>query len=302
MTTANEIDYFGFLNERLCFEFDGGSVDTRDDFVKARKWINAQTNRDGYLYPSISYSAKKDIRSDKWKRIPKTNRPARFFHIPPSHILKLKNPDDQRTNRYGLAGFVVQSLAFLYGTKLQFSNWFIEGRVPTKTQTINLSLSATHVVTFFSRAVPSWSAYSANNKKRMINLLFVHSIAGAVEWDWQRFQLEYMVTDACYGIASETHGCQAKKHEERLNALSDTFGLAKEPSLFKLIVRLRNDLFHETLWDGGRIFTSPTTDSFYAPLHLRRFNHRLITAMLCGQGRYTKTRWTSIGTYAYFID
>jgi hypothetical protein len=301
MTGTNQTDRFGFLHKRISFSFDGGSVATSEDFIAARKWVNSQTNRDGYLYPSISYTVKKDMRSGKWSRIPKTNRPARFFRMPPSHNITLTDPKDQSSNRYGLAGFVVQSLAFLYGTKLQFWDWFIEGRVPTKTQTINVALAPSDVHTFFQRAVPRWLGFDDTNKKRMINLLFVHSTAGAVEWDWQRFQLEYMVTDACYAIANQLFKCRAK-HEERLNALSDTFGVPRDATLFKLFIRLRNNLFHETLWDGGQIFTSPSTESFYAPLHLRRFNHRVITAMLCGQGRYTRTKWTSIGTYAYFLD
>lgn len=301
MTITNHIDRFGFLNDKISFIFDGGSVDTVNDFVKVRKWINSQTNLDGYLYPSISYKANKDIQSGKWKRIPKTNRPAKYFHIPPSHCLMLTNPSDVRTNRYGLGSFIVQSLAFLYGTKLQFWDWFIEGRIPTKTQTINIALFAPDVQIFFDKAVPTWSKYNDKDKNRMINLLFVHSTAGAVEWDWQRFQLEYMVTDACYAIARDNKKCKIVKHEERFSALCDAYGLVKDKLLFQTFVRLRNDLFHETLWDGGRVFTSPRNESFFAPLHLRRFNHRLITAMLCGEGRYTKTKWTSVGTYAFFI-
>jgi hypothetical protein len=302
MTIKNQIDSFGYLSERLDFSFDGGSVRTRDDFVKARNWINSQTNKDGYLYPSTSYTVTKDINSKKWKRIPRTSRPAKLFHMPPSHNIALINSSVQKSDRYGLAGFVVQSLAFLYGTKLQFWDWFIEGRVPTKTQTINLALFPSDVEMFFERAVPTWQSLSDLNKKRMVNLLFVHCIAGAVEWDWQGLQLEYMVTDACYRIAHNMGKCKAGRHEDRLTALCDSFELAKDDHWFDFIIRLRNDLFHETLWDGGRPFTSQSSESFYAPLHLRRFNHRLVTAILCGPGRYTKTRWTSIGTYAFFIN
>jgi hypothetical protein len=301
MTTDNEIDSFGFLFEQLNFSFDGGSVKTREDFVKARKWVNSQTNKDGYLYPSTSYTAAKNINSNKWRRVPKTSRPAKFFHMPPSHHIALVNSTDQKADRYGLEGFVVEGLAFLFGTKLQFWDWFIEGRVPTKTQTINLSLLPSDVERFFGRAVPAWHGLSELNKKRMVNLLFVHSVAGAVEWDWQRFQLEYIVTDACYRIAHDLGKCKARRHEDRLFALCDSFGLAKDDKWFEYIIRLRNDLFHEALWAGGRPFSYQGSEAFFAPLHLRRFNHRLITALLCGVGRYTKTRWTSIGTYAFFV-
>jgi len=218
MTTEHQSDSFGFLFEKLNVSFDGGSVTTREDFVKARKWVNSQVNKDGYLYPSTSYAVTKDIKSEKWKRVPKTTRPAKFFHMPPSHEISMLNPTDQKSDRYGLAGFVVQSLAFLYGTKLQFWDWFIEGRVPVKTQTINIALTASDVEMFFGRAVPTWKDYSHINKKRMVNLLFVHSVAGAVEWDWQRFQLEYMVTDACYRIALDVKKCSAPRHEDRLQS------------------------------------------------------------------------------------
>lgn len=295
-------DSFGFLFEKLQFSFEGGSVSTREDFVKARKWINSQTNKDGYLYPSTSYTVTKNIKSNKWRRIPKTSRPAKFFHIPPSHYITLTSPQSERDNRYGLSGFVVESLAFLFGTKLQFWDWFIEGRIPTKTQTINIALSPSDVEAFFQHAVPTWQAFDSDNKKRMSNLLFVHSVAGAVEWDWQRFMLEYMVTDACYRIAESTNRCRERKHLHRLNALCDTFGLKKDEDWFELFGRLRNDLFHETLWDGGRIFGAQGSGSFYAPLHLRRFNHRLVTAILCGPGQYTKSGWTSLRTYGFSVN
>jgi len=302
MTTQNQTDSFGYLSERLNFSFEGGLIRTREDFVKVRKWANSQTNSDGYLYPSISYTATKDIKSNKWKRIPKTNRPAKFFHMPPSHYIDLLNPSDQKTNRYGLSGFAVQSLAFLYGTKLQFWDWFIEGRIPTKDRTINIAIIPYDVEMFFQRAVPTWQSLNELNKKRMVNLLFVHSMAGAVEWDWQRLQLEYMVTDACYIIAHDIGKCKTRRHADRLQALCDSFGLARDDHWFGLIVRLRNELFHETLWGGGRPFSYQGSESFFAPLHLRRFNHRLVTALLCGPGRYTRMKWTSIGTYGFSVD
>jgi len=302
MMSENQVDSFGYLSEKLDFLFDGGSVTTKGDSVEVRKWINSQTNRDGYLYPSTSYTIKRDIRSKQWRRIPKTNRPAKYFHMPPSHNIFLNDQSDQILCRYGLAGFVVHSLAFLFGTKLQFWDWFIEGRIPTRRQTINIALVPSDVQTFFGRAVPVWQGYSDLNKKRMVNLLFVHSIAGALEWDWQQLQTEYMVTDACYSVANDIGKCKASGHKARLIALSDAFGLAKNEKWFKLIVDLRNHLFHETLWDGGSPFSPRSPDSLFAPLHLRRFNHRLITALLYGPCKYTKTSWTSIGTYAFSIN
>jgi hypothetical protein len=296
------MDSFGYLSERIDFSFPGGSIKTSSDFAKVRKWVNAQTNKDGYLYPSTEYKVTKDITSNKWKRIPKTSRPAKFFHIPASHDIILSKPGDQKSDRYGLAGFVVQSLAILYGTKLQFWDWFIEGRVPTKTRTINIAIFPDDVEKFFESAALTWQGYTELNKRRMVNLMFVHSVAGSLQWDWQRFLLEYMVTDACYRIANSLRKCSSPRHQSRFEALCDSFGLTKETQWFEIFVRLRNGLFHETLWDGGRIFTARSSISFWAPEHLRRFNHRLITVLLCGRGRYTQSKWFSIGTYGFRLD
>ena len=302
MQVGEHIDSFGCLLESVEFSFDGGSVWPREDFDKAQEWVKANTNEDGYLYPLITHRVRKTAKGDKRRRIPRTRRPARLFRIPPSHHIGLQSSTDQKTDRYGLEGFVVQGLAFLFGTKLQFWDWWVEGRIPTLTDTINICFHPSAVEKFFGRAVPSWMRLDDLNKKRLVNLLFVHSVAGAVEWDWQRHQLEYMVTDACYSIAEDLGKCKAKRHRDRLDVLCDSFGLARDEHWFGVFVQLRNGLFHEALWDGGQPFAGVSSESFFAPLHLRRFNHRLITALLCGPGEYTRTPWTFIDTYLFNID
>ena len=70
-------------------------------------------------------------------------------------------------------------------------------------------------------------------------------------------------------------------------------------SLPKKICDLRNELFHETLWDGSQPCTAVNTDAFMCAYHLRRFNQRLIPALLGYNNEYVKTEWWSLSSFLF---
>ena len=65
-----------------------------------------------------------------------------------------------------------------------------------------------------------------------------------------------------------------------LNVVCEKFEIMKDSAWFRDFTRLRNDLFHEALWDGSTPTQTNTRDAYLAPVMLRRFNQRLIPAIL----------------------
>ncbi|MBM2842137.1 MAG: hypothetical protein HW412_2665, partial [Bacteroidetes bacterium] len=238
----------------------------------------------GYFYPS--------------------NEPFQLSHVFPSHKLVLANNLDQGSNRDGIAGFIVQSLAFLFGTKLQFWDWHLEGRIPVRIDNIDFSQLPKSLNIFFHKAIHTWNQYDPTEKRRILSILFVHSVAGAIEWDWQQFMLEYMVTDACYKMIAENKKDRKTKNrlKKPFEVLCDRFGLIEDSARFRHFKALRDKLFHETLWHGGHVFTYRSSESTYAPIFLRRFNNRVITGILCGKCSYVGSRWTSLSPASFSLD
>jgi hypothetical protein len=295
-------DQFGYLGTELQLAFEGGSISTLNDLPKIKTDMDELAHIDGFIYPPRTYQVTMSVRSKKFRRVSRTTRPADLFQLPSSHTIELALYDDQQIARFQMGGFLLQSLGFLFGTKLQFQGWSVEGRIPINKRLVDFHVVPKQIQSFFERTIPTWQSMPPSAQKGMTSVLYVHNIAGALEWDWQSFLMEYMVFDGCYRVARELHKISAKSHGDQLAAFSSMFGLVPDADRFRQLVDLRNLLFHETLWDGGQIFTAQSSESFYAPIHLRKFNHRAIVALLFGPCPYSASGWTSLGTTAFQLQ
>ena len=109
-----------------------------------------------------------------------------------------------------------------------------------------------------------------------------------------------MVLDGCYRIsAALNHVGQRVRHEERIQFLCSRYQLNKEVKNIKAIVKLRNDLFHETLWDGSQPCGGGSSSAWYQVSNLRRFNHRLIAAMVGYDAPYIRTTWSARDVFEF---
>jgi len=195
-------DYFTFLNLKLSPSFCHGTIEPVAEFNNVRDALHSK-DYEGYIFPPNYHKARIDPVTGEEAASSRTSRPAEVFKIPASHCLTLYDCDsDHQSGRLGLAGFVIQSIAFLFGAKLQFYDWWMVGRVPVSTSTVNIHITKHNTETFIRKAIDTWNQFDVVDRKRITNLLYVYSEAGTREWDWERFQLEYMVTDACYKIAN----------------------------------------------------------------------------------------------------
>jgi hypothetical protein len=294
-------DRFGFLPCDWTFKFDGGEISPIREITKIRKRVEKLTNPDGFLYAPRSYRVTLDPTNQKKSRkVPGSERPALLHPVPPSHQLKLSAPGNQEELRKGAGSFLMHLLAYLFGVRLQFHDWWFDSRVPIKLfQTHNTHVRQETLENFLSHAYKTWRNWGPIAQRLTTNLLFMHSRTPSYEWDWERFAMEYMVLDGCWRLAELINGIKAKYHSERIEALCRKFGIAYEENRVKRLVTLRNELFHETLWDSSQPCTAVAMDTFMKTHDLRQFNQRLIPALLGYNNRYVHTIWWSRGAFPF---
>ena len=219
--------------------------------------------------------------------------------LPVTHQIIIEQPVSDQEIRISDAAFVVHLLSFIFGTRLQFKDWWFDSRVPTR-PTLNIYIRHSTVEDFISIAYQTWETWEEQKRKWFNNILVMFSKAPSYEWDWERFTIEYMVFDGLFKLAEMLFGCTAKSHKKRFEALCNIFGIPFNEELIERIYTLRNDLFHQTLWNNGQPGTvNANSNAFYQPYHLRRFNSRLIPAILGYQTPYIKTGWWYMETIAF---
>lgn len=282
---------FGFVRSDVSITFDGGSVTPLPDYTQAKVRIDQYTHRDGFIYPPQSW-----LGDEQGTCRSNTERPAHLFKLPASHSLVLHdhpaNADEHRSRE----SFILHLLGYLYGSIFQFEDWWFDARVPVQS-THNVSFQRQTAEHFVSLAFQAWRTWEASTQQRFTNILFMLNRAPSYEWDWERFVIDYMVLDGCYKMAEDL-GLIAQAylpHRERMQGLCRAFLIQERPELTERIVELRNDLFHETLWDRGQPGSTPSSEPFYIQGCLHRFNQRLIPVLLGYRNRYVRGPWWSIG-------
>jgi len=304
-----EQDYFGFLPWKWVLEFEGGKIIPHPKFEEAATWVDKYTHEDGFLYPSIKNRWVVDPSTMKpLRKIPKTEKPAHLYRIPPSHKICLSGLDIHEDMRKGPGFFLINLLAYLFGVRLQFHDWWLDGRLPIreKARTHNIHFTKDTAEDFLLHCYQIWGNWPEKEQKLITNLLFLHSRAPSYEWDWERFTIEYMVLDGCYRLARSLHLIQKKRIKKKsrdsgkpIKALCDSFSIPYDDNLACKIVRLRNELFHETLWDGSQPGTSISSFAFMSPIYLRRLNQRIIPALIGYKTPYIQSKWWIHGKFGF---
>lgn len=297
-------DYFGFLPHKWTIEFDGGKVSPIPEFDEVAASVNKDTYEDGFLYPPIEYGVSVDpVTIKPLEKIPKTEKPAHLYRIPPSHELCLSTSGTPEDIRKGPGSFIIQLLAYLFGVRLQFYDWWIDSRLPIKerVRTHGIRLTEKTVEEFLSHCYKTWKGWSEEECKRINNVLFMHSKAPSYEWDWEQFMIEYMVLDGCWKLAELLGSIRRRNvsHKNRIKTLCQVFEIPTNNDLTDKIVSLRNELFHETLWDGSQPGIAVSNSSFNLPTHLRCLNQRLIMALFNYKTPYIQTGWWFFGNFSF---
>lgn len=290
-----EVD-FGILTEPVEYVNAHFSVHPLEDHAEVAKLFTDALNRDGFYYHGAVSQYRIPIvqgAEGEPQLIEGTTRPSHLFDLRPSHRLVVNQPiaNEPATNA---AAFVVYLLAYLYGTRLQLSEWQFDGRIPKLGSQHHILVHPSRAAPFVERAFAEWRSQSPEVRKRLTNLLYMHSRAPSYDWPWERFLHEYMVTDAIFDVQRRTGLCVPVRHEERIREMCGRLGVwCPTDAPVEELVRIRNDLFHAALWDDVTPGHSALAASYYKVFELRALNHRLIAATLVGGVRaYIETPWT----------
>jgi len=298
----------GFLPVERTIRFSGGAFVLLDDYQDVAGAVRAATNADGFVYPPLEkrmraqpkFHDEKALPEDQWdwEEVPKTERPAHLHRLPPSHELRLEEPPFENDLRKHDGAFLMYLAGYLYGYRLQFYDWWFDGRV-NMTSSHNINVRDEKATDFLTKSYANWKTWSPDVRKHFTNILYMNSRSELYEWDWERFMIAYMVFDACYKHANKLGEVQSCSHTARIEEMCTRYSLHCDVSLSKEIVGLRNVLFHEALWDGGQPCSSGGQRSFDYIECLRGINHRLIPAMLGYSSDYIGSRWDYMGTCGF---
>lgn len=281
-------DRFGFLPCEYAIEFEGGTISPVPNYDEGLALVEQYTHEDGFLYPPLGWRV-----NESGEEVPKTRRPAHLHPVTASHELSLHFSGTTEDLGRGPGGIVIRLLAYLFGVRLQFEGWWLDGRVPMRS-THSIHVNKAVAGDFLSNCYQAWRNWDERKKKVVLNLLFMHSRAPSYEWDWERFMTEYMVFDGCWKL-SEFAGKKIS-HGDRIKTLCGKWGIPSNNALINSIVKLRNDLFHETIWDGSQPCTGVSSEAFLQAYNLRRLNQRLIPALLGYNNSYVRTSWWALGS------
>lgn len=299
----------GFLPVERTIRFSGGAFVLLDDYQDVAGAVWAATNADRFVYPPLE----KRMRATQpkvqdgnvfpeeqwdWEEIQKTERPAHLHRLPPSHELQLDEPPFENNLRKHDGAFLMYLTGYLYGYRLQFYDWWFDGRVNMKSSH-NINVRDEKATDFLSMSYANWKTWSPDMRKYFTNILYMNSRSELYEWDWERFMIAYMVFDACYAYAEQRGEVRSPTHKGRFEAMCKQYGLYFDAAVSEKIVGLRNDLFHEALWDGGQPCSSGGQRSFCYTEFLRGINHRLIPAILGYSTEYIGSRWDCFGTCVF---
>ena len=131
-------------------------------------------------------------------KIENTERPAELFKIPPSHTIEIFEPIFIEECRKWDSNFIIQLLAFIKGVRLQFSEWWFEGRIPIKSQNNFNFVYPNLLDEFIFRSYTKWRELNFEYQKWFINILFMHNKGTSYTWDWEKFMINYTVFDGIF--------------------------------------------------------------------------------------------------------
>ncbi|NTU41522.1 MAG: hypothetical protein HGA78_00400 [Nitrospirales bacterium] len=154
-------------------------------------------------------------------------------------------------------------------------------------------------------AASVWQEWETRQQLVTLNILYLHNRTDTYEMEWERFQAEYQIFDAVFALARDTNKNISKQkysHSDRLKALCDHYGIAADENRFSTIVRLRNDLIHEVIWDNRMPGEARSSESFYASYWLHKYTRRALLAVLGLKGPYVHYPWWSKDRCSFDIE
>jgi hypothetical protein len=224
-------------------QFHAGEIRPRTGEREVDAWLDEAAAPDGWIYPPVGQKRQQ----------------GHLWRVPTTHEL-LWTGGGATGVRRDEPKFLLDVLGFAYGRRLQFSEWWIDLRVPRRPGPF-LTVYSWDVAPLLERASAFWRAASERNRKRLSSTIYLLSRAEAAHWFWEKFLLLYTALDACWmvlkdqGRVVQPKGGHSARIKEVCRALS-LYGAKPDPveadRCADKLKDIRNDLAHEAIWDVTR--------------------------------------------------
>lgn len=299
-------DHFYYLPVPDHLEFEDGLIEPVPNLDQITAAVAKWTHPDGHVYPRMQKTMRQKPGWKRPRKVPQSERPGLLHQLPTTHSLHLANPVlNQEQARYGPAGFLIHFLGFLYGFQCQFHDWWMDGRVSVRTGADHPPPTASRAGNIITRALRTWHSFAPRQRLVATNLLYLHSRTVVYEMEWECFQAEYQVLDAVFALARDTGQIPPRPripHDQRIAALCNRFGIPLDGGILQTVVRLRNELLHEVLWDGRMPGEARSPESLLASEWVHRLVRRATFAALGLHGTYIRTPWWGFGTFVFDVS
>lgn len=299
MSTPQVPVRFGFLPEPIVASFSGVHIEPLPDHEQRLGWYQKNSNIDGHIYPPLVATYKGNFEQKKARKIPRTTRPAAVYCLPASHILSINAPIEPAFPHSDFA-LLIHSLAFIFGTRLQFEEWKFDGRVPVESK-LAASISTPVRLHFVEHVYEWWKGLPSELKVRAVSLFYAYNCSIAAEWEWDAFYQHYMVFDGLFRLHVDLTSLTTKaSHKGRFAILCSAYGIPINESLVDELYKARNKLFHEAMWAGAMIgHCANERNAYHYPQHLARLNARLLCAITGYRNSFTASVWWAMGQFLF---
>src|SRR6185369_5421421 len=153
-------DQFGFLRYASPLVFDDVEIRPRPEYAELVACLDQREHRDGFVYPPQTHQVARDPTTlELGDEIPNTKRPAFLWRLPASHSIVVRTDVESSDFRQSIGLFIIHLVAYLFGTRLQFHDWWFDSRIPTKPQA-NIFSPARTATPFLSAAYRTWKGWS----------------------------------------------------------------------------------------------------------------------------------------------
>ena len=166
-------DTFGFLPINRAISFEDGAVDPLPSLADDIARVRGLTHRDGYRYPPQYHDAALHVFEPLGKQI---ERPAHLHQLAPSHILRLDSTSAEGAApfRLGDGAFLMHFVGLMFGYRLQFDEWWFDGRLPMFPRRWRVPPPQHLEGKFLSDAYRTWCSWPSSERIRFTNLLYMH--------------------------------------------------------------------------------------------------------------------------------
>lgn len=275
---------FGFLKENIYYETEGFQIAPLPDIWERVEGLSsAGLISEGWLYPPVEEPRGKHEDPEKFPKIP-----WRAFNLPATHQVNLKNNCKNREREE----FIVNILGFIKGVKLIPSEWCHFYRVQIEPhRSIGFYCTENETVEILNKVDQFFHTHKPETQKVLFGAIHWFLFSESYYHDFERFDCQYKVLDACYKLCRDIYDLKKCKHTERPVEMANYFNMpvpnwAKLEGATSKLSILRNQFYHEALFAGEPIgFNMPDGSLIF---QLKNFNAKLLLSIIGVKADYIK--------------